>query len=87
VGWGKAAYLTVEYTAYLTLHKRVIKCVWRSKKLEKARADATSKANTRKEDKNTKDDAIDSSDDAVSGEVSDIANVNNDYPLCLRPKY
>lgn len=67
--------------------ERVIKCVWRSKKLEKARADARSKANTRSEVKKTKGDATDSSDDAVSGEVDDMAYVDNDYPLCLRPEY
>ncbi|CZR66557.1 uncharacterized protein PAC_16458 [Phialocephala subalpina] len=67
--------------------ERVIKCVWRSKKLEKARADTSSKTKTRSEDKKTKDDARDGSDDAVSGEVDDMANVDSDYPLCLRPEY
>ncbi|KAH7323515.1 hypothetical protein BKA65DRAFT_70495 [Rhexocercosporidium sp. MPI-PUGE-AT-0058] len=67
--------------------ERVIKCVWRAKKLEKRRSDVKTKANTRSEVKVTMDDATDSLDDAVSGEVDGMATADDEYPLCLRPEY
>jgi hypothetical protein len=50
------------------LQKRIIKCVWRCKNLEKGRTD-------------------DTTIDNLIGEINDMANIDDDYPIYLRPKY
>jgi hypothetical protein len=73
---------STELIMLLNLPKRVVKCVWRVKKLENAPSKVG--PNTRAQ---SKDQVNDSSANSLQEDFDDMADIDNELPMCLNPEY